>query len=74
MGGDVPGQQISDAVDRMVCNTAENVAQVGLRIESVELGGFDQGYKDWRGSNAAGISGSGSTGRWTATATWSMSL
>ncbi len=38
---DGPGQQLGDAADRMVRDGAEHVAQVGLRIEPVQLGGLE---------------------------------
>ena len=36
---DVPGQQFGDAVDGMVGDTADHLAQIGFWIEAVELGG-----------------------------------
>ena len=36
--GDVPGHQLGDAVDRVLGNTFEHVAQVGLWVQAVELG------------------------------------
>ena len=39
---DVPGQQFGDAVDGMIGDTADHLAQIGFRIEAVELGGFDK--------------------------------
>ena len=50
----VPGQQFGDAVDRVVGDAGEHVAQPGLRIEAVELGGLDQRV-DGRGALAAGV-------------------
>ena len=38
MRGEVPGQKVIDAVDRMLCDALEDAAQVGLRIQTVELG------------------------------------
>src|SRR5512144_2512871 len=40
--GDVPRQQLVDAVDGMLGNAREHLAQVGLRIEPVELGRLHQ--------------------------------
>lgn len=39
---DVPWQQLFDAVDGMLGNALEHMAQIGLRIETVELGCPDQ--------------------------------
>ncbi len=36
-GIDVPGQKLCDAIDRVVGNARQHLAQVGLRIESIEL-------------------------------------
>src|SRR5437879_2409489 len=36
-----PRQQLIDPVDRMIGNAYEDVAQVGFRVEPVELGSFD---------------------------------
>ena len=52
MLGDVPGQQFVDAVDRVVGDAGQDVAQIGLGIEAVELGGLDQGV-DGGGAPAA---------------------
>ena len=38
----MPGQQFGDAVDGMVGDAADHLAQIGFRIEAVELGGFDK--------------------------------
>ena len=43
--GEVPGQQIGDLVDRVVGDAAEEIAQIGLGVETVELGGFNQRVK-----------------------------
>lgn len=40
--GDVPGEQIFDAVDWVVCDASQHVAEVGFRIEAVHLRGLDQ--------------------------------
>jgi hypothetical protein len=42
LGGDVPGQQIIDFIDRMLCDALEHTAQVGLAVEIVELGGANE--------------------------------
>jgi hypothetical protein len=36
----VPGQQLVDAVDRVIGDAGEHVAQVTLRIETIHLGGL----------------------------------
>jgi hypothetical protein len=41
-------------VDRMVRDAGEDVAQIGLRIVTIELGGLDQGVHAG-GTNPAGI-------------------
>ena len=51
---DIPGQQFADAVDRVVGDAAEHVAQVGFGIEPVELGRADQAV-DRGGALAAGV-------------------
>jgi hypothetical protein len=50
----VPGKQVADAIDGMVGDAGENVAQIGLRVESAHLGGLDEGIHRCR-ANAAGI-------------------
>ena len=38
MGKDnVPGQEFFDSMDRMVCNTGQDVREVGFRIDTVQL-------------------------------------
>ncbi len=37
-----PGEQLVDAVDLVVGDAGERVGEPGLRIDAVELGGFDQ--------------------------------
>ena len=44
----MPGQQFVDAGDFVVGNTVENIGQPGLRIDAIQLGGFDQGVGDRR--------------------------
>src|ERR1700731_1711474 len=39
----MPGQELTDAVYRMVGDAREHVAQVSFGVEAVELGGLDQG-------------------------------
>ena len=40
--GDVPWQQLLDAVDGMLGDALEHMAQLGFGIEAVELGGANQ--------------------------------
>jgi hypothetical protein len=51
---DVPGEQVADAVDGVVGDAGEHVAEVGFGIEAVELGGLDQGIEGG-GAFAAGV-------------------
>jgi hypothetical protein len=39
-GVEVPGQQFGDTTDRMVCDAAEDVVQIGLGVEAIEFGGL----------------------------------
>jgi hypothetical protein len=39
----IPGQQIGDAVDRVICDAREDVAQIRLGIDALELSSFDEG-------------------------------
>src|ERR1700691_5958058 len=39
---DVPGQELCDAVDGMIGDALDHLPQIGLGIEAVRLGGFDQ--------------------------------
>jgi len=39
---EVPGQELGDAVDRMICDHCEDVAQVGFGIDAVEFASIDQ--------------------------------
>src|ERR1039458_9955930 len=57
LGRHVPGQQFGDAVDGVLGNAREHVAQIGFGIESVELGRADEAV-DGGGALAAGV-GSG---------------
>jgi hypothetical protein len=54
-GGEGPGQQVGDAVDRMIGDASKHIAQVGLGIEAVELGGLDQGVDCGRALAASAI-------------------
>ena len=49
----VPWQQLINPVDLMICDAAEGVGDPCLRIDTVELGGFNQGIDDGRGFTAA---------------------
>jgi len=44
----VPGQQVFDAVDRMIGNPLQNVMQIPLRINVIEFATFDKGIDDRR--------------------------
>jgi hypothetical protein len=37
---DVPGQELCDAIDRMISDALDQVPQIGLGIEAVRLGGL----------------------------------
>jgi len=50
----VPGKQVADAINGMVGDAGEHVAQISLWIEPAHLGGLDQGIHRRR-ANAAGI-------------------
>ncbi len=39
---DVPGQQLGDAVDGVIADSGEDMAEIELRVKSVELGGSDE--------------------------------
>ena len=49
----VPWQKFINPVDLMICDAAEGVGEPCLRIDTVELGGFNQGIDDGRGFTAA---------------------
>src|SRR3982751_7034234 len=53
--GDVPGQQVVNTINRIVRDAREHMAEVGLRINTVELGRADQTVDRSR-SFATGIS------------------
>jgi hypothetical protein len=52
-GGPGPGQEIVDAIDRVVGDSGENVAQIGLWVEAVEGRGLDQGVENGRATATA---------------------
>ena len=54
VGREVPGQEFLDAVDRMVGDAGQHVAEIRFGIETVEFGGADQAV-DRGGAFAAGI-------------------
>jgi hypothetical protein len=41
--GHVPWQHFIDPFDRMICDPRQHLAQVVFRIETTQLGGFDEG-------------------------------
>jgi hypothetical protein len=51
---DVPGEQVGDAIDGVIGDAGEHVAEPGFRVEAVELGGFDQGVEG-RSAITAGV-------------------
>ena len=40
--GEVPGQQVVDPADGVVCDAFRDVVEVDLRVEAVEFGGAEQ--------------------------------
>lgn len=57
-GGDqVPGQEFVDPVDRVLGDASEELAQVGLWVEAIELGGADEAVER-RGTLAASVGSS----------------
>jgi hypothetical protein len=44
-GGNVPGQQLHDLVDRMFCDRRQNCAQIEHQIEAVKLGRSNEGVE-----------------------------
>ena len=50
----VPGQKFADAIDRMIGDAGQNIAQISLRVEAIHFGGLDEGVHRG-GSHAAGI-------------------
>lgn len=43
------GQQLIHPVNPVIVDAAENVGEIGLRVEAVELGGFDDGHGEGQG-------------------------
>jgi hypothetical protein len=41
-GGEIPGQEFVDPVDRMFSDAREDLAQVGFWVQAIEFGGADQ--------------------------------
>ncbi len=39
---DVPGQQLGDAIDGVISDSGEDMAEIELRVKSVELGRSDE--------------------------------
>lgn len=52
--GELPGQEIVDAVDGVIRDDVEDVAEVGFRVDAVEFGGTDEGV-DRSGAVAAAV-------------------
>ena len=50
----IPGQQFVDPLDRMIGDAGDDIAEIGFRIEAVELGRFDEGVHR-RGAFAAAV-------------------
>jgi len=50
----VPGKQVADAIDGMVGDAGEHVAEISLRIELAHFCGLDEGIHRGR-ANAAGV-------------------
>jgi len=40
-GADVPGQELCDAVHRMIGDAVEHGVQICFRVEAIQFGGFD---------------------------------
>ena len=40
----VPRQQLAQPVDFVIVDAVEDVGKIGLRIKTVQLGGFDDGH------------------------------
>src|ERR1017187_1976153 len=53
-GGEVPGKQLVDPVDRVLCDAGQDLAKIALRVQSVEFGGADQRV-DGGSAYAAGV-------------------
>src|ERR1700756_2340081 len=43
---DIPRQQLLDAIDRMIGNALEYVMQIALRVDLIELAGFNKTVND----------------------------
>jgi len=52
--GDVPGQQLFDAINGVVGDAGEDVAQVSFRVEADQLGRADQAVESG-GTLTAGV-------------------
>jgi hypothetical protein len=39
----VPRQKLVNAINLVICDTTENISEPSLRVDAVELGGFNQG-------------------------------
>ena len=61
--GDVPGQELCDAVDWMISDVGEDVSEVVLRVDPVELGCSEQRV-DRGGAFSSGV---GAARIWTLT-------
>ena len=48
----IPGQQVGDLLGGMIGQSGQDIGEPGLRVDVVELGGFDQGV-DGSGAPAA---------------------
>jgi len=53
VGAESPWHEFIDAVDLVNGDTGERVSESGLGIDTVELGGFDEGVGDRRRLSAA---------------------
>jgi hypothetical protein len=48
-----PGHEFIKTSDLVLCDATENICEPGLRINAVQLGGFDQRIGDGGGSSAS---------------------
>ena len=48
----IPWQQLIQPVNLMVVDAVENISKIGLRIEAVQLGGFDDRHGPREGFRA----------------------
>ena len=53
-GGEVPGKQLIDPVDRVLGNAGQDLAKISFRVQTVEFGGADQRV-DGGSAYAAGV-------------------